>query len=267
MVHLESQAVNVKPFTRRSVECRCDNEITPNLCRFGRHRRVMKKVKTNVAAGMFLIALASFAWSRADGETPLAVDIPNGPIPLRILAQSPADTTTDLQVICLFRSSPANTLHGSLAEIDAKMKGLLSRVRTPELFRGELGETLLIAPPHGSLAAKRLLVIGLGDSGTFTPQRMELVGEIVYREAGELGVAHPFFAPTVLDGGVTKFATGQVSEEVAAGFLRAARLDKVLRDDGASAGSRVTGLTFLAGQKNVSGTQEGIEKAIAGAGK
>ena len=125
------------------------------------------------------------------------------PIPIQILVQSPAETDTDLQVICLFSSSPANTLHGSLVEANDRMRGLLDRVRSSSLFRGELGETLLLAPPRDSLGARKLLIIGLGDSETFSPQRMQLVGEIVYTEASRLGVAHPFFAPTILDGGVT----------------------------------------------------------------
>jgi len=50
---------------------------------------------------------------------------------------------TDLQVICLFRSSPVNTLHGSLSEVNERLHGLLDRVRNPELFRRELGR-----PPH-----------------------------------------------------------------------------------------------------------------------
>jgi hypothetical protein len=45
---------------------------------------------------------------------PLSVDIKSGPLPIRILAQSPADTTTEPQAICLFRSSPDIRLHGSL---------------------------------------------------------------------------------------------------------------------------------------------------------
>jgi len=194
---------------------------------------------------------------------PAPIDIPNAPIPVQVLAQSPADTQTDLQVICLFRSSPVNTLHGSLVEANEKLKGLLGRIRALNLFRGELGETLLLAPPKGSLGARKLLIIGLGDSQTFSPQRMQLVGEILYTEASRLGVAHPFFAPTILDGGVTKFTTGQVSEQVFSGFLRAAALDKVLKDANASASPSVAALTYLAGAKNVDGTREGIEKAIS----
>src|ERR1700679_4322661 len=93
------------------------------------------------------ILFALIAWPR-----PAAHALPNAPIPIQVLAQSPADTKTDLQVICLFRSSPLNTLHGSLVETNEKLKGLLDRIRKPDLFRGELGETLLLAPPKDSFS-------------------------------------------------------------------------------------------------------------------
>ena len=223
----------------------------------------MTEIKTCIAAWTLLIGLIALPLGKVFAQAPpAAIDIANAPIPIHILMQSPAETRTDLQVICLFRSSPLNTLHGSLAETNEKLKGLLDRVRKPELFRGELGETLLIAPPKGSLGAKKLLVIGLGDSRTFSPQRMQLVGQILYTEASNLSVAHPFFAPTILDGGVAKFTTGEVAEQVIGGFLRAAATDKALADAHASANRPVTALTYLAGSANAANTRTGIEKAI-----
>jgi hypothetical protein len=213
-----------------------------------------------------LVVPITAPWPAVQAQTPPApIDVANAPVSIQILAQSPAGATTDLQVICLFRSSPVNTLHGSLAEMNEKLKGLLDRIRKPELFRGELGETFLLAPPKDSLGAKKLLIVGLGDSQTFAPQRMQLVGQILYREAGNLGVAHPFFAPAILDGGVAKFTTGEVAEQVIAGFLRAAAADKLLKDANALATPPVTALTYLAGAANVNSTREGIEKAISAA--
>jgi Cytosol aminopeptidase family, N-terminal domain len=198
----------------------------------------------------------------ADKPKPVEIAIKDGPIPMRILVQSPADTEADLQIICLFRSDNSNKLQGSLIETNEKLKGLLDKIRKPALFRGELGETLLLQPA-GSLTAKRLLIIGLGDSQTFTPERMELVGAIAYSEASRLGVAHLFFAPTILDGGVTKFTTGQVSEQVIGGFFRAANTEKLLNSAGTAPQPIIQDLTYLAGPKYASSTQEGIEKAIA----
>jgi len=211
-----------------------------------------------------LIALVTLAYAQMYAQSrPVSIDIANAPIPMHVLVESPADTDTELQVICLFKSSPENTLHGSLVEANDKLKGLLDRVRSPHLFRGELGETLLLAPPKGSLGARRLLIIGLGDSQTFSAERMQLVGEILYTEASRIGVAHPFFAPTILDGGVARFATGQISEQVTIGFLRAAETDKVVENAKASAARRVTAVTFLAGSQHANDTRQGIEKAIA----
>lgn len=198
----------------------------------------------------------------ASAPKPVEIAIKDGPIPMRILVQSPADTEADLQIICLFSSDNSNTLHGSLIETNEKLKGLLDKIRKPSFFRGELGETLLLQPA-GSLTAKRVLIIGIGDSQTFTPERMELVGAIAYREASRLGVAHPFFAPTILDGGVTKFTTGQVSEKVIGGFFRAANTEKLLNSAGTAPQPIIQDLTYLAGPKYASSTQEGIEKAIA----
>src|SRR6202167_4048588 len=129
----------------------------------------MMNLTTTTLTSALLIALT--AWPAARAQTPPAViDIANAPIPMQVLVQGPAETQTDLQVICLFRSSPVNTLHGSLTEMNEKLAGLLDHVRQPALFRGELGETLVIAPPKNSIGARRLLVIGLGDSQTFSAQ-------------------------------------------------------------------------------------------------
>jgi hypothetical protein len=187
------------------------------------------------------------------------------PPPIQVLAQSPAGAHTDLQVICLFASAPANTLHGSLTEINEKLKGLLDRIRKPQLFRGDLGETLLLTPPQNSLGAKRLLLIGLGDSQTFSPQRMQLVGRVLYQESTNLGVAQPFFAPTILDGGVDKFTTGEVAEQLILGFLNAAATEQLLRDANAAIHTHVSALTYLAGAKHIADTQAGVQKAITAA--
>ena len=103
-------------------------------------------VNKTILASLCLIA---WSWPKMHAQAPASIDIANSPIRIQILAQSPADTKTDLQVICLFRSAPENTLHGSLAEMNEKLKGLLERIRKPELFSGEPGETLLLAPPKG----------------------------------------------------------------------------------------------------------------------
>jgi hypothetical protein len=189
--------------------------------------------------------------------------IVSAPIRVRVLEQSPAETATGLQIICLFRSDASNSLHGSLVELNTKLNGLLDQIRKPTLFRGDLGETLLLDSPPSTIAAKRILIIGLGDSDSFTPERMELVGSIAYFESARLGVSYPFFAPTILDGGVTRFATGDVAQHMLAGFFRASHTQVALRNAGASQAPFIVELTFLAGPKYADSTRDGIKKAIA----
>ena len=182
-------------------------------------------------------------------------------LPITVKVKSPADTRTDLQIFCLFDSSAENGLHGSLSEIDERLHGLLVQVRNPKLFGGELGETLLLTPAAGTLGAKKVLIIGLGDSSSFTAERMYLVGKIAFREADRLGIAHPFFAPTVLDGGVTRYSTGEVAEQVVRGFADALATQRLLQDKGAASPARVVDITFLAGAKHAAETQAGIDRA------
>jgi hypothetical protein len=183
--------------------------------------------------------------------------------PVAVLVQGPADTKTELQIICLFHSDPSNTLHGSLTEMNQKLQGLLDRVRTPSQFAGELGETLLIVPMSGTIPAEKLLIIGLGDSAAFTPARMNLIGTIAFNESNRLGIRRPSFAPTILDGGVNGFSTGEVAEQFMRGFLRARELAAQLHDIGRAPRIRVERLTFLAGAAHATDTQAGLAKAFA----
>jgi Cytosol aminopeptidase family, N-terminal domain len=191
--------------------------------------------------------------------------VPNASFPVNVVVESPALTKTDLQAICLFQSDPANLLKGSLAEIDQHLGGLLTRLRKDSLFRGTLGETLLIVPKAGTIPARRLLLIGLGDRESFTPDREQLVGFIFFEEAERLGTSHPYFAPTVLDGGKTGVDTGDVAREFLSGFLRAKADQNLLQHAGVAAGTSPRSLTFLAGAAHAAGTRDGLATAFKAA--
>jgi hypothetical protein len=205
---------------------------------------------------IFLIALAvGLVQSAAQTAAPPT-------LPVSVLSKGPSDSDTDLLVFCLFRSSPRNKLSASLVETDDKLHGLLTEVRRPGLFNGELGETMMLTPAPGTMKPRKVLIIGLGDSQTFTPARMYLIGKIAFLEADRLGVAHPFFAASILDGGVTKFTTGEVATFVVGGFRDALALEQTLHARGGAGPPVVADFTYLAGPKNVSSTTAGIAKAM-----
>ncbi|MGA2416458.1 MAG: M17 family peptidase N-terminal domain-containing protein [Candidatus Sulfotelmatobacter sp.] len=235
----------------------------------------MRSVPGKVLALIYMVLSVPCALQKNSAEAqeftttkpPIAIEvnIPNAAFKTRVLLQSPSETETELQIICQFQSLPENTLHGSLIEINEKLGGFLDKIRQPSLFRGELSETVLVTAPRGTLGAKNLLIIGLGDTQGFTPQRLELVGSVAYTESNRLRVAHPYFAPTILDGGVTKYSTGEVAEEFMIGFLRAARIEKTLEAAGLAKAHAIEDLTFLAGPTHADDTQRGIERALTGA--
>lgn len=218
---------------------------------------------------VLLLATLSIQAQTQPATTPIAesqvLTVSNASFPVDVLVESPAVTKTDLQAICLFQSDPSHTFRGSLTEIDQKLGGLLSQIHKANLFSGALGETLVIAPKPGTIPARRLLLIGLGDMDTFSPQREQQVGFIVFEEAERLGVNHPYFAPTVLDGGKTGTDTGEVAQQFLSGFLRAKAIQDVLRSAGASAGTSPRSLTFLAGPTHAENTRDGLARAFKAA--
>jgi hypothetical protein len=212
-------------------------------------------------------ALAACLASSAQTPSPAVVvgtrlPISNPTLPAEVLVQGPTQAPGDLQIICLFQSVPDNKLLASLALMDQQLGGLLTKVRTSGLFRGDLGETLLLTPKPGVIVAHRLLIIGLGDRTTFTAQREELVGEIAYEESERLGVAAPTFAPTVIDGGFNGTDTGSIGGYFVKGFLRGRAIATALHAASAGPSPTVARFTFLAGEAHALDTQKGIASVL-----
>jgi len=215
-----------------------------------------------LTCAILMLLAASFV----SAQTPAVgtrLAIPNATLPVDVLVQGPTEAPGDLQIICLFSSVPENKLLASLATMDQQLGGLLTAIRRPALFRGDLGETLLLTPKPGVIAAKRLLIVGLGDRTNFTAAREELVGEIVYAESERLGVAAPTFAPTVIDGGFTGTDTGTIGAEFITGFLRGRAIAAELHDGKTGPAPVVARLTFLAGAAHAVDTQKGIAAVLS----
>ena len=222
----------------------------------------MKSLRNATA---LLALLACIAVAQTPQPTPAVgtrLSIPNRTLPTDVLVQGPTEAPGDLQIICLFQSDPANKLLASLASMDQQLSGLLTQVRARDLFRGDLGETILLTPKPGIIAAHRLLIIGLGDRTTFTAAREELVGETAYAESERLGVIAPTFAPTVLDGGFSGTDTGTIGTNFIKGFLRGQAIAAALYAAHAGPSPKVARLTFLAGPAHALDTQRGLATVL-----
>ncbi|GAA3774737.1 hypothetical protein GCM10022423_31840 [Flavobacterium ginsengiterrae] len=212
---------------------------------------------TNTAFAQNAALGSTTTWGKVDG---VAV---NG------LVQGPSAAEADLQVACVFEYTegdifnppalPAN-LNG-MVHLDDAFKGLITELRKSGKFTGHALETLLITPPKGTLASKKLLLIGLGDRSKFTPDLMISVGSVAMREALRLGVSNFSFASDIKDAGIDS-PTALVASNVVLGSFEAYRTQNYLKEKKLSDNKPLTKIILLAGPAFYTVAGEGIKEAI-----
>jgi Cytosol aminopeptidase family, N-terminal domain len=200
----------------------------------------------------------TITWGKVDG------------VAINGLVQGPSATDTELQVACVFEYTegdifnppalPAN-LNG-MVHLDDALKGVITELRKSGKFTGHALETLLITPPKGTLAAKKLLLIGLGDRNKFTPDLMISVGSVAMREALRLGVSNYAFASDIKDAGIDS-PTALIATNVVLGSFEAYRTETYLTEKKLSDHKPLTKITLLAGPAFYNVAGEGIKEAIA----
>lgn len=190
------------------------------------------------------------------------------------LVQGPSSADAQLQVACVFeytendihsaQALPAN-LNG-LVHLDEALKGEFTKIRQSGQFKGHSLETILITPPAGSMSAKKLLLIGLGDRNAFTPELMASVGEVAAREAMRLGVTNFAFASDLKDAGIDS-PTALVAGNVVKGIVLANRSEIYLRQHNLSNTKKLEKVYLLAGPSFFEVAGGGIKDAIADVNK
>jgi len=191
---------------------------------------------------------------------------------VKVRMEGPYDADTPLQIVCYFKhkESGDKTL-GAAVELDKKMGGVIASLRNRGEFAGDELETLLLKPPKETIKPKLLLLVGLGDEGSLSLERMERVGRVALREAARLGVKRAAFAPLLRDQGNSKLGTGDVERAVTRGLLLAYDTEKRLQKEGLAKAFTLDEWVVEAGpdyfDDTVTGVQKGIEEAKAAAAK
>lgn len=186
------------------------------------------------------------------------------------LVQGPSSADAQLQVACVFEYTD-NDIHSSqalpanlngLVHLDEALKGEFTKIRQAGYFKGHSLETILISPPKGSMSAKQLLLIGLGDRNKFTPDLMISVGEVAAREAIRLGVSNFAFASDLKDAGIDS-PTALVAGNVVKGIVNANRSEVYLKEHDLSKTKKLEKVYLLAGPSFFEVAGGGIQSAIA----
>jgi hypothetical protein len=187
------------------------------------------------------------------------------------VVQGPSAQVSELQIACvfeytdgdIFNSPPAlpAALNG-MVHLDHDMGGIITEMRKLGKFQGHAFETLLIAPPKGSIGGKQLLLIGLGDRNNFSAEMMTVVGSVAMREALRLGVTNFSFASDLKDAGIDS-PTALVAGNVVKGIFLAYRTQLWLKEKQMSDVKPISKVILLAGPAFFTSAGEGIQEAIA----
>ena len=190
------------------------------------------------------------------------------------LVQGPSSANAQLQVACVFEYTEGDIFNASalpanlngLVHLDEALKGELTNIRKSGQFLGHSLETILIVPSAGSMSAKKLLLIGLGDRNKFTPDLMISVGEVAAREAMRLGVSNFAFASDLKDAGIDS-PTALVAGNVVRGIVNASRSENYLKEHKLSTTKKLEKVYLLAGPAFFETAGDGISEAITEAKK
>ena len=186
------------------------------------------------------------------------------------MVQGPSTEVTPLQIACvfeytegdIFNSPPAlpEAING-MVHLDKSLNGLITEIRKSGKFAGHSLETLLITPPAGTIGAKKLLLIGLGDRNKFTPELMKQVASVGMEEALRLGVTEYAFASDLKDAGIDS-PTAEVAGYGVTGAVNAYRTQVFLKTKKMANFKPIQKITLLAGPAYFTTAGEGISQAI-----
>jgi hypothetical protein len=192
-------------------------------------------------------------------------------IKLSVKMVGPYMQAADLQIICAFKHKPSgDTYLGAAKEFDQKVEGILSAMRNRGEFVGELAETILFMPPKGSIPAKRVLVIGLGDEEKLSLDTVRVAGRVAARESVRLKAKHVAWAPVIRDQGNSVLDVGEVDGSFVEQMLLAYDTERRLQAQGLADEFSIEALVIEAGEpyfegavRHIGGVLESAAKEIA----
>ena len=183
---------------------------------------------------------------------------------VKVRMEGPYTADAPLQVVCYFKYSAegAKRMSGAPVELDKHLGGAIAALRERGEFVGDELETMLVVPKEGSIKAKALLLVGLGDEASLSVATMERVGKVALREAARLGVRRTAFAPLIRDQGNSSIAAGEIAQAVARGVILARDTESRLAKEGLGKGQSLDEWVMEAGPKYFDETVDGVRRSL-----
>ncbi len=185
-------------------------------------------------------------------------------VALKVRMEGPSTADVPLQVVCYFRYTKEGVkkMQGAPVELDKNLGGVIAALRERGEFGGDALETVLIDCPDGTIKAKKLLLVGLGDEKDLSLELMEKVGRTALRQAAAVGATKVAFAPLLRDQGNEAFKTGDVETAIIRGMLLAYDTERRLQSQGLAKAYTLDEWRVEAGPAYYDETVAGVTKAI-----
>lgn len=142
-------------------------------------------------------------------------------VSLDIAAMDGVAADVDLSFACMFDHELDGGLRGGLAHLNNVLSGRLVQLRDDGVFLGYPMETLLIRQPPPAIAARAVMVIGMGTPTEWTAEVTARAVDTAIRAATQLGANSAAFAPSLLDSGLAAHATAGVAQQMMRAVVRA----------------------------------------------
>src|SRR5262245_20103871 len=218
---------------------------------------------TTLFFAAFTLSLSSAANAADTAVKEMAVNGPKS-IAIKVRMEGPYTADVDLQVVCYFKytDAGANRTSGAPVELDKRLGGVINSLRSRGEFRGDYLETLVLTPRPGSIKAKALLLVGLGDEDQLSLDTLQQVGRAAQREAHLLHATKVGFAPLIRDQGNKTLDVGAVETSVVRGMLLAYDTDRRLQAEGLSDKYELAEWWVEAGPAYFDDTVGGVRQAV-----
>ncbi|WP_342249111.1 M17 family peptidase N-terminal domain-containing protein [Sphingomonas sp. OTU376] len=89
----------------------------------------------------------------------------------------------DLLVVGMFEDAAVNRPKGGANQLDKVLHGTLRRLREGGIFKGVMGETLMLSTPPAPIRARSLMLIGMGGSDSALHLSIGRLTELAMRTA------------------------------------------------------------------------------------
>jgi hypothetical protein len=175
----------------------------------------------------------------------------------------PGGQLSSVQVACYLKHQAAgDTTLAAVADLDKELGGVIKALRDSGQFEGFPLETLYFRAPKGSIKAKGMLLVGVGDEQELSLETMKHVGTVVLRNAMLLNATTVSFAAALQDQNVKKLDVGDVAGAVIGAAILSYDTEKKLQEKGVLPPHSISDWYYEAGPDFFKRTVEGVDEAV-----